>query len=73
MSNFEPVSGKYLAYPCGKEIVLLDTTSWERLFVFSHTKVYFQPPPFEIIPDLALIHIHLEKTSVNKIFIDLLF
>ncbi|XP_055601577.1 WD repeat and HMG-box DNA-binding protein 1 [Uranotaenia lowii] len=37
--SFEPVRGNLLAYPKGREIIVLNTTTWEQVKVLNHAKI----------------------------------
>lgn len=37
--DFEPIDGKYLAYPNNREIILLDCESWSQRMTFTHASI----------------------------------
>lgn len=39
-SSFQPKTGKLLAYPNNKEIVLLETVNWQQKFTLNHPQVF---------------------------------
>lgn len=37
--DFEPIEGKYLAYPNNREIVILECENWAQRMTFTHSSV----------------------------------
>ncbi|XP_072941317.1 WD repeat and HMG-box DNA-binding protein 1 [Epargyreus clarus] len=37
--DFEPIEGKYLAYPNNRDVTLLDTESWGQRMTFTHSSI----------------------------------